>query len=66
MQIFRGFENEKSILEIVRQVKIACKMLRTELTMFAGVSSFRTSKAAMQIIFSSSSPYVHDAFEIAA
>jgi hypothetical protein len=39
MQIFRGFENEKSILEIVRQVKIASKMLRTELRMSVGVST---------------------------
>jgi len=43
MEIFQGLEDEKFILEIVRQVGIAIEMLRTSLTMSAGVSTFRTS-----------------------
>jgi len=43
MEQFRGFGNEKSNSEIVRQGKIEIQILRTSLIMSAGVSSFRIS-----------------------
>ena len=68
MEKFRGLENENSGSELVRQKKFEIKMLRTLLTMSAGVLSFRIS------IFSEQAHHlqlfltvtVHDAFKIAA